>query len=286
MSSFRMRAQAGFGLIELMISLVLGLLVLGAAFAVFQSNEATYRTNEGVNRIQESARVAFELMSRDIRAAGGSACSTASIVETKDSTPTDKEALFKDTPVTGGATNLTVTSGDDTAYRVTNSDTTWVDITVPAGMTDATDAFKANDWLLLCNVRKTFVVQASAVSGNRITFTEALPEGYIPTSDEYAPPAAVVVARLRSVDWHLTGNQLMVSRFGAADEAVADGVQSLALSYLQPGSGYVATPTDWSAVTAVRVNMTLTGQFRDRDGTNKTITRTASNVVSLRSRTL
>ncbi len=286
MSRFRMRTQAGFGLIELMIALVLGLLVMGAAFAVFQSNQATFRTNEGVNRIQESARVAFELMSRDLRAAGGSACSNASVVELKGTTATANENLFRNTPVTGDATNLTVTSGDDTAYRVTNSDTTWVDITVPTGMTDATDAFKANDWLLLCNARKTFVVQASAVTGNRITFTEALPEGYIPTTDEFAPPAAVVVARLRSVRWYVSGNTLFVSRFGAAGEAVADGVQSMTLSYLQPGSGYVADPTDWSAVTAVRVNMTLNGQFRDKDGSTKTITRNASNTVSLRSRTL
>ena len=33
--------QGGFGLIELMIAMVLGLLVLGAAIAVFQSNQRT-----------------------------------------------------------------------------------------------------------------------------------------------------------------------------------------------------------------------------------------------------
>lgn len=288
MSSFNLprRSQlAGFGLIELMIALVLGLLVLGAAFAVFQSNQATYRTNEGVNRIQESARVAFELMSRDLRAAGGSACSTASVVETSG-TYSDK---FKDTPVTGSGNEFTVTSGDDTAYQVTDSEANSVTITLPTGMTTATDAFKDDDWLLLCNVRKTFVTQVAAggVGTNKLTFKDNLPEGYIPTADEFAPPAAVVVARLRSVRWFVNNNTLFVSRFGGAAEAVADGVQSLAVTYLQTGSSsYVAAPTDWTAVSAVRVNMTLSGQFRDRDGSNKTISRTTSNVVNLRSRSL
>lgn len=61
---------AGFSLIELMVALVLGLLVAGAALAILQSNQATYRSNEGLNRVQENARIAFELMSRDIRSAG------------------------------------------------------------------------------------------------------------------------------------------------------------------------------------------------------------------------
>jgi type IV pilus assembly protein PilW len=39
-----------------MISMVLGLLVLGAAIAVFQSNQRTFGANEGQNRIQEGAR--------------------------------------------------------------------------------------------------------------------------------------------------------------------------------------------------------------------------------------
>ena len=60
MSRFAYRAgrrhSGGFSLIELMIALVLGLLVLGAAIAVFQSNQRTFNANEGQNRIQEGAR--------------------------------------------------------------------------------------------------------------------------------------------------------------------------------------------------------------------------------------
>ena len=61
MSRFRSSPHAGFGLIELMISMVLGLLVLGAAIAVFQSNQRTFNANEGQNRIQEGARAAYEI---------------------------------------------------------------------------------------------------------------------------------------------------------------------------------------------------------------------------------
>lgn len=64
----RMQGTAqGFTLIELMIAMVLGLLVLGAALAVFQSNQKTFSANEGQNRVQENARIAYEMMGKDIR---------------------------------------------------------------------------------------------------------------------------------------------------------------------------------------------------------------------------
>jgi type IV pilus assembly protein PilW len=64
----------GLSLVELMVSLVLGLLVTGAALGVFMSNRQTYTATESLGRIQEGARVAFELMARDVREAGANAC--------------------------------------------------------------------------------------------------------------------------------------------------------------------------------------------------------------------
>lgn len=66
--------MAGLSLVELMIALVLGLLVVAGALAIFASNRQTYRTTEQLGRVQENSRVAFELMSRDIREAGGNPC--------------------------------------------------------------------------------------------------------------------------------------------------------------------------------------------------------------------
>lgn len=277
--------QAGFGLIELMIAMVLGLIVMGAAFAVFQSNIGTFQANEGLNRMQESARVTFEMLSRDMRAAGGSACSTASVVETTGA----QSDLFRNTPVTGSGTELTVTSGDDTAYTVLGSSATSVTLDTtefPGG--SAANAFSADDWLLLCNARKTFVVQANTVSANQITF-DALPGNYNPSGDEFAPPAAVVIARFRSNRWYTRangrpggGNSLYVQRNGVEEEVV-EGVSNLAFTYREDGAaGYTAAPANWANVVAVRMDMVLQGE--DVDG--NALTRNASSVASVRSRSL
>lgn len=74
--AFRARVR-GLSLIELMISMLLGLLVVASASAIFLSNRQTYRATEGLGRVQESGRMAFELMARDLREAGGVPCGNA-----------------------------------------------------------------------------------------------------------------------------------------------------------------------------------------------------------------
>lgn len=68
------RRQGGATLIELMIALLLGLVVVAAASGLFLTNKRVYASTETLNRIQENGRVSFELMSRDIREAGGNPC--------------------------------------------------------------------------------------------------------------------------------------------------------------------------------------------------------------------
>jgi type IV pilus assembly protein PilW len=73
----------GLTLVELMISMMLGLLVVGSASAIFISNRQTYRATEGLGRVQENGRMAFEMMARDLREAGGSPCGNARRNENK-----------------------------------------------------------------------------------------------------------------------------------------------------------------------------------------------------------
>ena len=68
------RRCRGVTLIELMISMMLGLIVIGGVVSVVLAGKQSYRTNEALSQVQESARTAFELMARDIRQAGANGC--------------------------------------------------------------------------------------------------------------------------------------------------------------------------------------------------------------------
>ncbi|MCC7247373.1 MAG: PilW family protein [Lysobacter sp.] len=64
----------GMSLVELMISMVIGMVVVASASAIFISNRQTYRATESMARLQEGGRVSFEMMARDIRQAAGNPC--------------------------------------------------------------------------------------------------------------------------------------------------------------------------------------------------------------------
>lgn len=64
----------GFTLIEMMIALLLGAIVIGGVVSVFLATQQTYRTNQALGDVQDGARIAFDLMSRDIREAGLTGC--------------------------------------------------------------------------------------------------------------------------------------------------------------------------------------------------------------------
>ncbi|WP_394240020.1 hypothetical protein [Halopseudomonas laoshanensis] len=64
----------GLALIELMIAMVLGLVIIGAVTGIMLSNIQGFRTTRGLSQIQDSARVGYELLARDIRQAGNLPC--------------------------------------------------------------------------------------------------------------------------------------------------------------------------------------------------------------------
>jgi type IV pilus assembly protein PilW len=109
-------AVSGFGMIEMMVALVLSLLVVAAALAVSQANQTIFRVNQGLSRIQEGARAAFELMSSDLRAAGGTACSSVAR-PSPGQTESARESALLGRPLRGTAVEFTVVSSDDTAFR-------------------------------------------------------------------------------------------------------------------------------------------------------------------------
>jgi type IV pilus assembly protein PilW len=66
----------GFSLVELMVSLVIGLIITAAVIKIFTMSKATYGLEEGLARVQENGRFAIEFLSRDVRMAGYSGCNS------------------------------------------------------------------------------------------------------------------------------------------------------------------------------------------------------------------
>lgn len=86
------RQQAGMTLLELLISMSLGLLLLGGIGTIYVGSNQTYRVQEQNARIQESGRYALEVLGRSLRQAGYWHIAT---------NPISRVSGFSGTPITG-----------------------------------------------------------------------------------------------------------------------------------------------------------------------------------------
>lgn len=72
----QLQSQRGLSLIELMISITLGLILLTGVMQVFLSSKNVYTSQQALSRVQETGRLAIDFMARDIRMAGYTGCAS------------------------------------------------------------------------------------------------------------------------------------------------------------------------------------------------------------------
>ncbi|MEW6445762.1 MAG: PilW family protein [Pseudomonadota bacterium] len=178
----------GFTLVELMIALTLGLLITGGVISVFISNKQTYRTNEGLARIQETARVAFELMAREIRETGGNPCGTPLVANVLNNPATSWWSDWAAGSLIGFNGNQSATgivaTGTGTAQRVSGTDAILIKsgtLMESLAITDhvpASAQFKLNttahgiadgDILMACDYKTAAIFQVTNASSTNVT---------------------------------------------------------------------------------------------------------------------
>ena len=312
---------AGFSLVELMTALLLSMLLIAAAVSVFVSNKRVYGATEGLGRIQENARIAFELMSRDIREAGGNPCDVRMKMVNVLADAANWWTAFDgvtDTGIFGYAEGGFPGSaaGTDAIQIQFFEDTglvTSAGMGGTAGQLAVSDISKieANQILMACGffpssatepVTDTAAIFSAGKSGGSIVHDEASGN----TSDEFSDlthptsvvfPANTLLGSLRAMEWYVGANgqgrnslyrrQLRypgtAPEMGEAEEVVND-VTGLEMTYLEGGTWKTA-PTSWNNVTAVQVDLELeAGDNRAGGVEGEMIKRKLSHVIALRNK--
>lgn len=103
------RVQRGLTLVELMVSIAIGLVVIGAVSYVYLGAKGSYRGNESVARIQEAGRFALDSMTRDIRRAGALGCGSFLSITNQKVVP----SVFIPTGAVGDPTQVAVDASNN-----------------------------------------------------------------------------------------------------------------------------------------------------------------------------
>ncbi len=212
--------QAGLTLLELMISLSLGLLLLTGIGTIYVGSNQTYRVQEQNARIQEAGRYALDVLGRSIRQAG-----YWNVPVDPNSTVT----VFSGNPITGTANSVTL------QYDGTGAvDCSGAVINAPNIVTEAID-LNANN--LRCNT-------APLVSNvDALQFLYGLDTNGDRSADQYVNPAGTLTAAQQAQVVSVRACVLISS-----DATTGQGITTAAQRYLNC-AGALGTATGTAAFT-------------------------------------
>ena len=299
--------QRGFTLIELMISMLLGMLIVGAALMIFLSNQQVQRATQGVGSIQESLQIGFEILARDIRAAGVNPCDiglpTANVV---NGAAGNWWTNWNQSFMGYAAGALAGSAADSDALQMLLSDGTHYNVQAHAGTditVDRNAPYAAGDVLMVCDMRQLALFRTNSSAGTSFGHPAAAGNcsnslGTVPAACNAAAPAYFYglnaqLTRLQGVRWYVAENgrgtrSLYRAVNNQAGEEMVEGISRLQARYLQDGGAdytVAAAVTDWSQVRAVELVITAVDNNRAGSG-GQSFERNMSNIINLRGRTL
>jgi prepilin-type N-terminal cleavage/methylation domain-containing protein len=260
------RKHTGFTIIELLIVMGVVGVVMTAVFVLYLNTRTTAHTQEEVVEIQQSLRIAADLIARDIRHAGfmlpGNAieAATSSGITLRTSTMSGRMARIEQ------------------SFTSPSSPTDIVDITVATA--DMSDFFAKNDLVRIVRpplknqpINSALTVTDVDREGKTITLT-----GFSTPSVQYNPGDIIVrvenATTFPETVTYLLSTENVLERNG---EPLAMGITDISFRYVLPDVETDA-PVDLGAVRAVR--FTVTGVSEDKGQGPKT--RTVTQLSTLR----
>ena len=176
-----LRSVAGLSLVELLVSMVIALVVLAGVIQSFVASKQSFIQESEVAYIQENARFAVDLISRDIRQAGSWGCSgSGNMANAFDG---DLDSLVKSTAIEGfegGVSTLPayLTNADTNTdalivrYGDTNNAQTVDQHTTPSAIVLASSAaYSVGEIMVLsdANCDQAGIFAASAINGQTVS---------------------------------------------------------------------------------------------------------------------
>ena len=178
--------QSGFTIVEIMVAMVVSLVLLGGVLQIYISSKQTYTMAENVSRMQENARFAMNILTKEIRMAGFMPCrKTGNFVNTLNGGGPSNFATGAIVGYEGGVSTFPgefPATGTSAGDRVADTDALWVmrggneSYTVVSHNPSSAN-FKLNDLhtledfdlLLICDATNAALFQTTNVNSANVT---------------------------------------------------------------------------------------------------------------------
>ena len=284
--------QVGLSLIELMISITLGLVLMAGVVQMFVSSKSVFTTQQSMSRIQETGRLAIEFLSRDIRMAGFYGCFRPSLDPLEQARKLQNDTLVINSLygnfgeairgyasrtaltaaqrayLTGGTiqanTNVLVLRSASPTPRIINApntDTTLRVFSTQAKANGCVDGMCENDAAVAsdCFRARVFQVKTLTSAGSNLTIEH--PDNWNLATDVTASYSSGEVLPMNTTSYFIaTGASGAPSLWQKLNQRTAvevlEGVERITYKFATESNATyrnVGSITDWSEVNSVRI---------------------------------
>ncbi len=289
-SSHKQSTQKGLTLVEIMISMLLGLIIVAGIGKIFIGSNQSYRLQEALSRIQENGRFAIIYLEQEIRPAGFQGCPNLSAV--KPNILADSVALNSvtfQTAVMGYDFDGTDTSQPSGAISNTDiinikraggcgAKVTKVGSPVTANIKveySASCNFEEDDVLIVTDCKTTDIFSVTNIPENNKGTTDGIEWQNLThansgnransLSKDYDENAEIY--KFDSREFYIKNNDfgipsLFQKNLNDDEDELIEGVEDMQITYgLKLGNSYTYLPADsisqWKNVKSVRINLLL-----------------------------
>lgn len=293
-----MARMHGFGLVEIMIAMTLGLLLLAGLYQVYLANKTTFRTQQALARLQENTRYVVQTLSHDLRMAGYAGCvrldnlTVNVIADGLSATAFDLANFVSGVNGQGTASDtITIKGASGDAVRLTgNMDSDNANIQIDANP----DNLEAGDLVFISDCGSADIFSATSVSKGTKKITIAHASGNTSNRLSKAYQEQARISAFRAITYSVGNSKTSNFPNGGAVPALfrqinggtpaelVQGVQNMQIQYGVNTDGdakysadtYTNVVTDWSRVVSVRVALLMESLTPATDTPDKTSTYT------------
>jgi prepilin-type N-terminal cleavage/methylation domain-containing protein len=224
---YMMKKEQGVTLIELMIVLVIAVFLVAGIYSLFITQHRSYTVQDQVAGVQQDARVALDMIARDVRMAGFQIGLGGAI-----------------SPTNGGAN-----SPDQISINYAMQVATVTDVIDADVYLDDISAFSTTNSVVFEGIRKIYQIQQTPSRGvdpdhKKITLTEDAPTYIHPPDAEHPTsfPGGGRVYLINAVTYSISGVALQRNGQPLAGDGVTTVVEDLQFAYSNDGQNWFNLP--------------------------------------------
>jgi type IV pilus assembly protein PilW len=272
----------GFTLLELLVAMVISLVVMGAIYGTFKSQQDSFVIQDQVTAMQQNLRAALYAMNRDIQMAGYITNFDSRTYTTTDWDPTlagnevIRPMIYGRNNDDGSGNNVkpgsdvlvVVKASNDPADRrqLTGADTvTNTSLTLNPFDLNLDASTYEFGVLVKSDLSRAEIFEITTKSTNTVNFTNGLQESY--GAGDWIYRADVIIYK---IDEDANHPSLLRQNLGDDNgfQIIAENMDDLQLRYVLADGTTVDTPVQWADVRAVQVSLLARTDNINRGYTN------------------